>query len=70
MAKLKKDGGTGESKAGKRKRPGGVRGSGGVVWGNSLAWKNVTPSDPLSVLVGSDEGGRIVLGLRLACLLV
>jgi hypothetical protein len=61
MGKPKKGGGEGESKAGKRKRPGGVRGSAGVVWGNSLAWKNVTPNDPLSVLVGSDEGGMLVL---------
>ncbi|KAG0624918.1 hypothetical protein M758_2G013800 [Ceratodon purpureus] len=54
MGKLKKGGGGGggEAKAGKRKRPG---------LGNSLAWKNVTPEDPLSVLVGSDEGGFMSL---------
>lgn len=71
MGKLSKKGsGEGESKLKKRKRPAGAKGSRDAVWGNSLAWKNVTPNDPLSILIGSDEGGALVSPLlALDCLL-
>jgi hypothetical protein len=46
--------------SGKRKRGG----SGGEQkkvarrWDSGLAWKDVTPSDSVSLLLGSDEGGK------------
>lgn len=58
MGKAGLEGREGNHRAGKRKRPAGGRGSGVPAWGTSLSWKDVTPADSLSVLVGSGEGGE------------
>ncbi len=46
--------------SGKRKRGGSGDEQKNVArrWDSGLAWKDVTPSDSVSLLLGSDEGGK------------